>query len=175
MPQSVESKSAEMRIYENSPTYPTAEELKDGLILLVQTYGTIADSPLKGLKMFARTELKELKLESQQKTEDGSSEHVINFRVSRENGEVGCSGIEISKRNSNPKDSEDPYDRIDSVEFYRDRFTGDTEVKKEPAWSSMPLPVFGNEMSIIGGDILRAWEYMLAENPKPSKQTERPL
>jgi hypothetical protein len=114
--------SPERRIYENSPTAPTPNDIKQGLRLLLDTCGkkdVIRGSSLTGEP--EEVNLGKLNAGIGSRLPDGTHSQFISFRSSLDEDGEGCIGMDVYARTIFPGVQErKSYRRLHALEVHRD-------------------------------------------------------
>lgn len=145
--------SIEQRIYEKSPA-PTLHELRDGMDLLVQTFGKRVNPYL---------DVKTVHIGFGYDPENGTCDKVWKFE-STWNGNEGCIGVSILKPTSVTKNEAEPsYEVLWETEIYDNPYSAQTMGILENVRYGYTRELSGNEKKAIGKATLQAWEIMSDE------------
>lgn len=150
--------SPEQRIYQKSPTAPTPRELKDGLRLLIGTFGKG-----QGIKVF--------NLGVGSKQFDGKYNTVVQFRSGLDKNGSGCIGFNTYKRQTPKFEIGRPvksdYEITNQVEVH---LTKPRRLIAVDHNRNIGKPLTDAQRRGVGQAILNAWESAVAQKPKPSKR-----
>lgn len=156
------SQSVEQRIYEASPQAPTPAELRDGLKLLLDSYG-------KQTKSNNVTQQR-LNAGFGQIHTDGKPTELVQFRTSFDSDKPNdqrCIGFDVYVRiDSYKEDPKNPFKRVSAIEVHDDHEGSLVAVDYEKSHNQN---LSEQERREAGSLVLKVWENIVQERePTPS-------
>lgn len=159
------AQSPEARIYNNAPSAPSPIELRDGLKLLLGTYG-------KEARTESNVTSQEISIRFGQILRDETSSGGLLFRTTfntTNEDKERCIGVDVYARKIFPiAEGQVAYKRIQSIEVHPDM--DGTLVAVEHDRNRHDKNLSEQERRAVGGVILRAWETLIKSKPTPSKR-----